>query len=359
MHPPAPEEPTTCQCTTPPATAPSPPSRIEVDASVWVRVQAEYDIEYRKGTKPDAIIRELQLKYSGLGPISAEELWKCAVAKPPTPTPKPTPKPPTPTPKPPTPTPPKTPEDAIVADNLADFGKGRGIDKSLVFPRGAAPEIDNITQIAKGHFRFELRMRGDPWSPHNPRGKKGAWYDGDRDLKWNEGRRDGEYHDKSRAEVHDLFRDTPRGPDMKVGQTWDIATTVKLDNNFVPSDSYCNIMQPVFDQSFLNLTGIKGDDITAQLMVFTNGIGSQIKIARTFTIRRGVWTSIIVRVKFSKDGKYEVSVDGDAFKGIGVDTSKQVGGSKWGLYSRATTNVLGKPMKDLIVEHRDIYVCKV
>lgn len=353
MTPPTPE-PTTCPCPCPsPEPSPAPkimPVRIEA-ASAWVRVQEEYNAEHRKGTKPDAIIRGLQLKYSGLGPVSTEKLQKYVTAlhhaAPPTPKPAPTPKSS------------PIPQGAIVADDLADFGKGRGFDKSLVFPRGAAPEIDNITQIAKGHFRFELRMRGNPWSPYNPRGEKGAWYDGDRDLKWNEGKRDGKYHDKSRAEVHDLFRDTPRGPDMKVGQTWDIATTVKLDKNFVPADSYCNIMQPVFDQSFLNLTGIKGDDVTAQLMVFTDGIGSRIKIARTFTIRRGVWTSIVVRVKFSKDGKYEVSVNGDAFKGIGIDTSKQVGGSKWGLYSRATTNVLGKPMKDLIAEHRDIYVRKV
>lgn len=244
-----------------------------------------------------------------------------------------------------------------MAETLADFGKG--VDKSLVFPRGAGPEIDNITTVGPRHFRFELRMRGNPWSPLNPRGTKGAWYDGDRDLKWNEGRRDGRYHDKSRAEVHDLFRNTPRQPDMEVGQTWDIATTVKLDKDFVPSRVYCNIMQPVFDQSFLNLTGINGDNVTAQLMVFVDGIGSAIKVARSFVIRRGVWTSIIVRVKYAKDGRYDVSVDGDAFKGIGIDTSKQVGGAKWGLYGTATTNILGKPMKDLIVEHKNIYVRKV
>lgn len=311
-----------------------PAPRIVADASVWPRIQKEYDAEYRKGVEPDAIIRELQLKYSGLGPISAENLRKSAVAS---------------TTEPIT-------EGAIIAQDLTDFGKGRGVDNSLVFPRGAAPEIENITQIAKGHFRFELRMRGNPWSPYNPQGTKGAWYDGDRDLKWNEGKRDGKYHDKSRAEVHDLFRDTSRAPDMKQGQTWDIATTVKLDKNFVPSASYCNIMQPVFDQSFLTLTGIKGDDVTANLMVFADGIGSRITIARTFTIRRNVWTSIVVRVKFSKDGRYDVSVNGDAFKGIGIDTSKQTGGSKWGIYGTATTNVLGKPMKDLIVEHRNIFV---
>lgn len=245
----------------------------------------------------------------------------------------------------------------MVAETLADFG--RGVDKSLVFPRGAAPEIDNITTVGPRHFRFELRMRGDPWSPLNARGVKGAWYDGDRDLKWNEGKRDGKYHDKSRAEVHDLFRGTPRQPDMKVGETWDIATTVRLDRAFVPSRMYCNIMQPVFDQSFLTLTGINGDLVTAQLMVFVNGIGSAIKVARSFVVRRGEWTSIIVRVKFADAGRYEVSVDGDAFRGIDIDTSKRASGSKWGVYGTATTNVLGKPMKDLICEHKNIFVRQV
>ena len=250
------------------------------------------------------------------------------------------------------------PAGALVAQTLADFGRG-GVDNSLVFPRGAAKEIDNITQVGPRHFRFELRMRGNPWSTHNPRGTKGAWYDGDRDLEWNEGKRDNRYHDKSRAEVHDLFRKTPREPVIKAGETWDIATTVKLDKDFVPSQMYCNLMQPVFDQSFLSLTGIKGDDVTAQLMVFVDGIGSQIKVARSFTIKRGQWTSIVVRIKFSKEGKYEASVNGDAFKGISLDTSKRMGGFKWGLYATATTSVLGKPMKDLVCEHRDIYVRRV
>ena len=247
---------------------------------------------------------------------------------------------------------------AIIAERLVDFGRG-GVDNSLVFPRGAAPEIDNITEVGNRHFRFELRMRGNPWSKHNPGGTQGAWYDGDRDLEWNEGKRDDRYHDKSRAEVHDLFRKTPKAPIMKVGETWDIATTVKLDADFVPSRMYCNIMQPVFDQSFLTMTDIKGDDVTAQLMVFVDGIGSTIKVARSFIIKRGVWTSIIVRVKFAENGRYEVSVNGDEFQGIKIDTSKRSGGCKWGLYGTATTNVKGKPMKDLVCEHRDIYVRRV
>lgn len=252
------------------------------------------------------------------------------------------------------------PPGAMVFEKLSDF---RGYDNSLVFPRKAAPEIDNITQVGTGHFRFELRMRGNPWSPLNPKGTRGAWYDGDRDLEWNEGKRDKRYHDKSRAEVNWELEKSKFKVTMKNNETWDMGTTVKLDANFVPSRMYCNIMQPVFDQSFLSLTGINGDDVSATLFVFSNGIGSKILSARTFTIKRGVWTSIIVRMKFGKDGRYEVSLNGDPFKGIGLDTGKLFEkrgvGCKLGIYATATTNVQGKPMKDLIVEHKNIYMRKV
>ena len=321
-----------------------------------------YRMDRDSGKSAADSIKSLQEKYTGVGPQSQKLLEDRYIAsKPPTPTPKPptpTPKPPTPTPKPPTP---DTqlgvpPSGSIVAESLKDFGKnGRGVDNSLVFPRGAAPEIVNITQLAPRHFKFVLRHRGNPWTPLNPRGTKGAWYDGDRDLQWNEGKRDGKYHDKSRAEVSGLTVVT------KLGDTWDIATTVKLDKNFVPSEVYCNIMQPVFDGSFLSLTGIKGNVVTGSLFVFPDGIGSGIKTARDIAIPRGEWVSIVVRVKFAKDGFYQMSVNGDAFKGIKLDTPKAriPWGSKWGLYCTATTDVTGKPMVDSIVEHKNIYMRKV
>jgi hypothetical protein len=250
------------------------------------------------------------------------------------------------------------PRGALVADTLADFA---AVDDSLVFPRGAAPEIKNVTQVGPRTFRCLLRHRGNPWSPLNPGGVKGAWYDGDRTLEWNEGKRDGAYHDKSRAEMSGLHG-VGQARDLLVpGTTWDIATTVRLDPSFVPGNGYCNLMQPVFDQSFLTLTGISGDLVTAQLMVFESGIGSRTKVARQFTIRRGEWTSVVVRVKFGPRGMYQCSVNGDAFRGIRIDTShaRRPAGTKWGLYTTATTDVRGKPMRDTAVYHRDVYLCKV
>ena len=319
----------------------------------------------RDGGKSAAdAIKSLQTKYTGIGPQSQKLLEDRYIAsKPPAPTPKPpapkppAPKPPPPTPKPPAPTPDvgAPPPGSIVAETLKDFSKGKGVDDSLVFPRGAAPEIVNITQVAPRHFKFVLRHRGNPWSPFNLRGTKGAWYDGDRNLEWNEGKRDGKYHDKSRAEVNGL------PAKISNGDTWDIATTVKLDKNFVPSRSYCNIMQPVFDGSFLSLTGIKGNNVTGSLFVFPDGIGSGIKTARDISIPREQWVSIVVRVKFAKDGFYQMSINGDAFKGINLDTTKArfPYSNKWGLYCTATTDVTGKPMNDSIVEHKNIYMRKV
>lgn len=230
------------------------------------------------------------------------------------------------------------PADAQVAVVLKDDFKT--VDNSLVFPRGAGPEITNITQQAPGEFKFVLRHRG-------------SWYDGDRDLKWND-----QGKDKSRAEVSGFKKAPASG--MTVGSTWDIATTVRLGPTFVPSRGYCNIMQPVYDQSYLTLSDLNGNDVTAKLMVFTNGIGSEQKLARQFTIKRGQWTTIVVRVKFDKNGSYTCSVNGDEFKGVDMDTTKgeQPFRSKWGLYG-TSRGVGGRKLGDQILRHKNIYVRKV
>ena len=229
----------------------------------------------------------------------------------------------------------KPPAGAIVATKLSDF---KTVDDSLVFPRGAGPEITNITQTAPGTFKFLLRHRG-------------SWYDGDRDLKWND-----QGKDKSRAEVSRI----KAAPQMRVGETWDIGTTVWLGRSFVPSVGYCNIMQPVLHQSYLTLDGLDGDSVTAKLNVFSNGIGSASKLARAFTIKRGAWTSIVVRVKFGTDGSYKCSVNGDAFTGVSIDTTKPDTdfAPKWGLYS-TNRGVGGRAMGDSLVYHKNIYVRKV
>jgi hypothetical protein len=254
------------------------------------------------------------------------------------------------------------PKGAIVAERLKDFADH---DNSLVFPQGTpnAPEIENITELGPRTFNCLLRHRGNPWTKLNPRGTKGAWYDGDRDLEWNDGTRDGRYHDKSRAEMSGLGQYGKRkGPKYNDGETWDIGTTVRLDPTFVPSAGYCMIMQPVFDGSYVILNGIKGDVVTGNLTVFTDGIGSAQKWVRDFSVKRGEWVSLVVRVKFSKKGEYGLSVNGDEFKMLrNIDTTKARDpySSKWGLYMTATRDVTGQPLKDSIVQHTNVFIRKV
>lgn len=227
---------------------------------------------------------------------------------------------------------PKPPQGAMVANKLSDF---KNVDDSLVYPRGAGPEIVNITEVGPRTFKFLLRHRG-------------SWHDGDRNK--NDPK-------KSRAEVSRLFG----APLMKVGQTWDIATTVYLDPTFVPARGYCNIMQPVFDQSYLTVGKVRGDEVTAELMAFTNGIGSTARSVRKFTIKRGQWTSIVVRVKFASSGSYGCSVNGDAFQSINLDTTRgeQPFRSKWGLYGPSGNDVNNSPLKDQLVYHTNVYLYKV
>ena len=232
----------------------------------------------------------------------------------------------------------KPPAGAIVATKLSDF---KIVDDSLVYPRGAGPEVTNITQTAPGTFKFLLRHRG-------------SWYDGDRDLQWND-----KGKDKSRAEVAKL-KDMP---DMKVGETWDIGTTVWLSRSFVPSAGYCHIMQPVLHQSHVTLAALDGDDVTANLKVYSNGVGTPSKLVRSFTIKRGVWTSIVVRVKIATNGSYACSVNGDAFAGAAssLDTTKGADlgfRPKWGLYG-TSRGVGGRELGDSVVYHKNIYARKV
>jgi hypothetical protein len=122
------------------------------------------------------------------------------------------------------------------------------------------------------------------------------------------------------------------------------------------------IMQPVFDGSYVVLNGIKGDVVSGNLTMFTNGINSAQKWVRDFTVKRGEWVALCVRVKFGKKGEYGLSVNGDDFKMLrNVDTTnaKEPWRSKVGLYMTATKDVTGKPMGDSIIQHTNVFIRKV
>lgn len=246
------------------------------------------------------------------------------------------------------------PAGARVGNSLSDFN----VDNSLVFPRGAANEIQNITQIGKRTFNFVLRHRGNPWSPLNPGGTKGAWYDGDRDLSFNEGRHElapGQYKDKSRAEI--VFKNLT----INKGDTWEFGTTVRLDPGFVPSKAYCQIMQPLVHHTYLQLVDLRGNTVIAETGVYENGVNSREFLARKFEIKRGEWTTIKIRTKVDTDGFYWCSVNGDKFQGINANTyrGEWPTNPKWGLYGSATWDVFKRPLKDQILQHSNIYAYKV
>lgn len=228
------------------------------------------------------------------------------------------------------------PAGATTARTLADFAN---VDRSLVYPRGAAPTIDHVTQVSPGVFNFLLRHRG-------------AWYDGDRDLEWNY-----KGHPKSRAEVF------LKQPKIKVGETWEFGTTVRLDPDFVPSEQYCNLAQPVFSLGFFTLTDQKGDAVTGEYYFNENpdAIGQKLRLVRSVTFRRARWTSLVFRIRFDKKGSMTMSLNGDAHAGLaGIDTSRpKKFNYKVGLYGTGLKDVHGKQLRDSQLQHRDIYMVRV
>ena len=227
------------------------------------------------------------------------------------------------------------PTGAIVGESLKDF---KWVD-STVTPAGAAPEIQNIQQLAPRIMCCVLRHRG-------------AWHDGDRGLKT------GRYAQKARAEMCCLGGNTP----YAVGSTWLIGTTFRVNPDFTSPKGFCQLMQPVLHQSYLQLDKISGDDCTASLRVFTRGLGSPSKTVRSIRFKRGEWVPVVLRVTFGANGEYALSHNGDGFKGIRLDTSvghvkgAAVGkvatfGGTWGLYMAAKGH-----QGDAIVQHANMFI---
>ena len=231
------------------------------------------------------------------------------------------------------------PSGAIVGRSVKDFG---GVNNSEVYPKGKGTEIENITDVGGGVMQFLLRNRG-------------VWYDGDRDLRNN-------YKGlgKARAEVSGLGK-----TNQVAGETWEYGTTVKLDTNFRPMSGFCNIMQQA-QISFVRLTQLKGNVVTGGLYYVTNPAEGEFhpqRLAREFTVNRGDWITLVVRVKVHQsDGECTLSVNGDSFKGargVKMIKNKPYYSGNWGLYGSVTKDVNGKPLGDNVVWHKDIWLRKV
>ena len=114
---------------------------------------------------------------------------------------------------------------------------------------------------------------------------------------------------------------------------------MRLHPDFPGATSYIQLAQPVLHQSYFTVRG-SGDNWTGALMVFTNGLGSASREVRSIPMRRGVWYPLVFRVRLARGGSYEMSVNGDAFRGIsgGIDTTaghtSVTHGGTWGLYMR-------------------------
>lgn len=231
------------------------------------------------------------------------------------------------------------PRGAIVGRSVNDFS---GVNNSEVYPKGKGTEIVNITDVGDGVMQFLLRNRGD-------------WYDGDRDL-----RNNNKGLGKARAEVSGLGK-----TNQVAGETWEYGTTVKLDANFRPMSGFCNIMQQA-QISFVRLTKLKGNVVTGGLYYVTNRAEGEFhpqQLAREFTVNRGDWITLVVRVKVHQsDGECTLSVNGDNFKGargVQMIKNKPYYSGNWGLYGSVTKDVNGKPLGDNVVWHKDIWLRKV
>ena len=224
-----------------------------------------------------------------------------------------------------------------VAMRLGDFGS---IDDSLVFPKGKAEEIQNITDLGNGTFQFLLRHRG-------------SWYDGDRD-----GRNNAKGLNKSRAEA------TGPGKSHQVAnETWEYGTTFSAAKDFIPSSGFCNIFQ-LFPVAWLRITGLSGDTLSGALYHNTSDNDfSQSPPVREFKVKRGEWISFVIRAKVhASSGELTMSVGGDAFKGKTgfrlFSNKRKDFGSKFGLYM-STTSATKQPLNDSTVWHRNVWARKV
>ena len=150
------------------------------------------------------------------------------------------------------------------------------------------------------------------------------------------------------------------GPHQKIGDTFEYATTWRVDAAFHGTTRFCHIFQ---------LKATEGDDgaplITMSLehdpnrvsVRYWSGKERSSQAAREFKCVPGEWESVRIRVKtsFSADGEVLVSVNGDPFVGVEHVAIYRPEASdyrpKWGLYRGVTA---GMSLSDDYVEHRAV-----
>ena len=228
------------------------------------------------------------------------------------------------------------PEGAIVGRSLSQF---KWVDAKVV-PAGAAPETPNIVQVAPGIFKCFIRIgRG--------------WHDGNL-------RADRQSH-KGRAEMTSMGGDKP----FKLGQTWEIGATTLFPPEFSITKSFCQISQMVAHQSYFNMNKTTATTVSGGVFVFEKGLGSESKLVRSVSVKKNEWFTWVVRIKFGKKGSYEVSINGDEFRGMECDTSighihmDQVGPVKEFGYTFGLYFVADGPPREVAVYHALPFIRRV
>jgi hypothetical protein len=228
-----------------------------------------------------------------------------------------------------------TPLRAVVATALSSFEALEEPSVKFVPATGAFLPDDfvNIQDLGGGTFRMINRFNAE-------------WWDGDRDTR---------NRDRQRAEVKGL------GPRQRHGETFEYATTWRLNGDFQGTAGFCHIFQ---------LKATNGDSGAPLVTLSIRGDKARVEansilpnfVAREFPWKAGVWQSVRIRVKTSPtpDGELLVSVDGDEFSGrTGVALARPQADEyrpKWGLYRRAAANAR---MGDDYVEHRAVSAQKL
>ena len=107
-----------------------------------------------------------------------------------------------------------------------------------------------------------------------------------------------------------------------MGETWLIGGTTFFPSDYTHPNGYHQILQTFLHATYLTVDrGGGSGDIKVSMMAFTKGLGSASKVVRTVSFKRGGWTTWVIRNVVTKNGRCEMSVNGDAFKGIDVDFS--------------------------------------
>jgi len=219
---------------------------------------------------------------------------------------------------------------------LSDF---TNVQEPRVEGRGGQ-DIKNVQDLGGGAVRFRLRIGQ-------------GWWDGD-----GAGGTKGGRQDRQRAECRGLGAVMQRS-----GETWEYGTTFRVSVPFKTWDgALTSVMQIIPPRGledpnveylpvvFVQLTS----DHTGE--VFAIGGNTGVRTVRTFAFAPGQWTALSVRLHVDTHaGSAEVSVNGDAYKGVGGNVARGAAkayDAKWGFYRHFSDP---KKVCDDYVEHKNVY----